>query len=167
MDYTKAGAGRRRGGLPAEEGAGPPSRRRSAPSPAPAVGMAPGRHGCGAQASDASRAAGAALLGVCWGGRLWLHPLPLPPRRYPRARAVKEGRRGRTGGTFPPPRAPRWKNNSATLTHWPGADARVCHDDPWGCRGHPCTWEPKDGRAGVFPLVRWCPLGAGDVTPSP
>ena len=88
-----------------------------APSPPPGSRSwcGPRQYGGCLSAREASpTAAGAAEFGVSRAGRLGLHLQPLPSRRYPRPRAVKEGRDG-TEGSFTPQRASLWRNNSASL----------------------------------------------------
>lgn len=75
----------------------------------------PGQYGGRLSAPETSlTAAGAAEFGVSRVGRLGLYLQPLPSRRYPRPRAVKEGRDG-TEGSFTPQRASLWRNNGASL----------------------------------------------------
>lgn len=91
---------RRSGGLRAEKGVVPVGRH-SRPSPGSRSWCGPEQHGCRISHPEASPAAGTAVFRVFRGGRLMLHLLPQPSRRYRRPPSVKEGGM-RHKGPLPP-----------------------------------------------------------------
>lgn len=165
LDSTTAAADRGVAG----GGRGGARRADAPPPPGSRSWCGPGRHGCRTPASEASRPAGAAGLAVCWAGGLWLRRQPLPPRRYPRARAVKAGGMGPKGplhlsghhvGEVTAPRP-------LTGLEQTSVASRVCATMTPGCRGHPRAWEPKDNRARVLTLALRHPLGRGATLLTP
>lgn len=154
LEHTKGNAGP--GGREQRKGgSGRPTLR---PSPGSRSWCGPEQHGGRISDPEASPAAGIAVFGVFGGGRLMLHLLLQPSRRYRRLRSLKEGR-DETQGTFTPQWASLWRKNSASVTHWLGSAERalalwlrVGEVVPHGCHGRPWAWEPRDNGAGVLNL---------------